>query len=219
MEGFGLALWYLSKLALLCALPVGLWRAIKKKNRIGLILSSGILLLLLYQMFLSPFNDFGLLTRKPDPADLVADYKLDEGWGEYVAKMGYKNLNGEIKLHPDFSYEAKGIPACCVHGEDENSYPFSGGYYSFSGKWSITKSSAVYTVDLSILQISGEEVPSDVELEKYSPSRVPPSSIELHIMKGRPLSVGFSIFNGDFFEVEFARIQGGPTNTTANERL
>ena len=148
----------------------------------------------------------GLLTEKPGPDELVAKYQISEGWSSsYLAKMGYKNLSGFITLKGDSSFTAEDVPACCLHGADETVEPFSGGYYSFSGTWSIQKSSAVYVISLSIAHIAGDGVPSDAELNKYFLSRVPHKTREVHIMEGKPLSVGFPVFNGDFIDIEFTR--------------
>jgi len=175
---------------------------------LGVVVSGLPLLYILHWTLISPFNMWGLLKREPAASELVAEYRLDPGWSSsYISAMGYKNLSGSITLSGDSTFAAKDIPACCVHGEDENRRPFSGGYYFLSGTWKISKSSAVYVIDLSISAIAGEGVPSDAELNRFFISRVPRKNLQLRIMKGKPLSVGFAVFNGDFDYIQFSRRQ------------
>lgn len=152
------------------------------------------------------YNWFGLLTKPPVQADLVGSYKLTEWSSKYVGKMGYSQFDGTITLHNDWTYSAVNIPATCVHGLDENTYAFSGGYYAFSGNWSVAKSSAVYVVKLTLDMVHSTGVPSEAELKQIDPQRTVFNSMQVHIMKGTPYSLGFPVFNGDFFEIEFSRI-------------
>ncbi len=209
MGGFGLLIFDCMLLGLTGALITALVIAIVKRSKTGVAVS-GLLLICIMSyicaLCLCPFNLWGLLTKEPVPLDLVAEYKLDGGWSSsYIAQMGYKKLSGRITLNSDATFFAKDIPACCVHGTDETREPFSGGYYTFHGTWRIAKQQSVYIVDLSISQITGENVPSDAELNRYFMSRVPRQNLRLDILRGNPFSVGFSVFNGDFDDIVFSR--------------
>lgn len=152
------------------------------------------------------FNSYGLLTKEPSRSELIAEYRLDPGWVSDLSKMGYKDFSGSITLRSDSTFVASNIPACCLHHQDEANEPFSGGYYAFSGRWKLQKLQAVYVVLCSITDIHGREVPGEAELQQFRLDRVPSKSVELRIMKGNPLSVGFALFrSGDFTEIEFSR--------------
>jgi hypothetical protein len=119
--------------------------------------------------------------------------------------MGYKSFTGQITLNSDGSFTATNLPACCVHGWDESSYPFSGGLYSLSGTWKTTKSSAVYVVRLTLSGAHMTEPPATTNATVLK-DRNAPAELEVHLIKGNPLSLGFSIFNGDFDNVVFSKL-------------
>jgi len=122
-----------------------------------------------------------------------------------IRRMGYSNFAGEITLNPEGNFTATNIPACCIHGWDEITYPFSGGYYTMSGTWQVNKVSDDYVVQLhlSTAQISGQ--PTEQARAVFRESRAAPQTLDVHLMKGRPLALGFSIFNGDFDDILFTK--------------
>lgn len=74
----------------------------------------------------------------PAPGELMGTYTLTDRWSvNHLNEMGYKVLDGQITLKPDMTFSASRIPACCVHGWDEISWGFSGGYYTLSGTWAL----------------------------------------------------------------------------------
>jgi hypothetical protein len=122
-----------------------------------------------------------------------------------LRRMGYSNFAGEVTLNPEGNFTATNIPACYIHGRDETIYPFSGGYYTLSGTWRVNKVSDDYVVQLhlSTAQISGQ--PAEQARAVFRESRTAPQTLDVHLMKGRPLALGFSIFNGDFDDILFTK--------------
>ena len=118
--------------------------------------------------------------------------------------MGYKNFNSQITLNSDGSFAATNLPACCVHGWDESSYPFSGGHYSLSGNWKIAQSSAIYVVELSLSAAHMTEPPVTTNATVLK-DRDAPGELKVNLIKGNPISLGFSIFNGDFEDIVFSK--------------
>jgi hypothetical protein len=152
------------------------------------------------------FNSAGYLLEEPAAADVIGCYHLDLGQSQQrLRRMGYKNFTGEITLTSDGSVTATNLPACCVHGWDESSYPCSGGHYSLSGTWKTTKSSAVYVVRLKLSAAHMNEPPATTNATVLK-DRNAPAELEVHLIKGSPLSLGFPIFNGDFDDVVFSKL-------------
>jgi hypothetical protein len=119
--------------------------------------------------------------------------------------MGYGNFEGEITLNPEGTFAATQIPACCIHGWDETTYPFSGGYYTMSGTWQVANQSDVYVVRLQLSTAQISDQPPKQARAVFQESRAAPQSLDVHLMKGRSLRLGFSIFNGDFDDILFAK--------------
>lgn len=149
------------------------------------------------------FNLAGYALKEPTAADLVGSYRLNLSHSEgRLRRMGYRSFGGEITLKADGSFAASDLPACCVHGWDETVYPFSGGYYSLSGTWKISKESDVYVVSLELAAARMTEPPvtSNPDVPRDAPSE-----LKVNLIEGHPLDLGFPIFNGDFDDVVFAR--------------
>jgi hypothetical protein len=141
------------------------------------------------------------------PSDVVGSYELKpNGSWKGVQHMGYTDLNARIELKADGSFEATHLPACCVHGMDESSYPFSGGYYTLAGHWKLGTSynSDVYQVQLTLSQadLRGQKPDLPPELVK---ERTAPGELSANLIKGRPFALGFQVFNGDFDPIVFTR--------------
>lgn len=154
------------------------------------------------------FNWHDKLKEEPSPSEVVGTYELNQIDDAAVplVEMGYKDIEGVIELREDGTYRATGVPGCCVHGWDERTYPFTGGSYSFAGGWSIQKSEAVYEVVLrveSITELSGLTI-ADPELAQ---ERTPSAELNLTLIRGDPLDVGFDLYNGDFWPVRFTRTE------------
>ena len=148
------------------------------------------------------YNPSGYLQEKPSAIELIGTYNLDLPKSqERLRRMGYLSFTGTITLNSDGAFSATNLPACLVHGYDESAYPFSGGHYSLAGAWSVAKSSAVYVVKLAIASAQMTEGPSTND----GKDRKAPAELNLHIIEGSPLLLGFSIFNGDFDDVVFSQ--------------
>jgi hypothetical protein len=152
------------------------------------------------------YNLAGYLQEAPAATEIVGNYHLDlDKSQDRLRRMGYKNFTGQITLGSDGSFTATNLPACCVHGWDESTYPFSGGHYSLSGTWKIAKSSAVYVVSLTLSVATMTEPPVISDASVLKEDRKAPGELQLHLIKGNPLLLGFSIFNGDFDDVVFSK--------------
>lgn len=157
---------------------------------------------ILWGLYLSSIGLIAFLTwlndpyaRSPvGPAEVVGTYKLSSSGAERLSATGYDVLTGTFTLNQDGTCSANQLPACCIHGNDESVYRFSGGYYSFSGSWTIERSSDVYVVKIEWkkLEASGGGGRSAL-----------PSDVSLHIFNDNPRSLAFSIFNGDFDDIVF----------------
>ena len=146
--------------------------------------------------FLTWLND--PYARSPvGPAEVVGTYKLSSKGAERLSATGYDVLTGTFTLNQDGTCSANQLPACCIHGNDESVYRFSGGYYSFSGSWTIERSSDVYVVKIEWkkLEASGGGGRSDL-----------PSDVSIHIFNDKPRSLAFSTFTGDFDDIVFERV-------------
>jgi hypothetical protein len=167
------------------------------------------LLILLFAFFCFAacrYNPSGYLQEEPSASELVGSYNLDLNKSqERLRRMGYRNFTGQITLNSDGSFTAADIPACCVHGYDESAYPFSGGHYSLSGTWKVAKSSAVYVVSLTLSATKMIEPPAATDPDVLKVDRKAPAALELNLIEGHPLSLGFTIFNGDFDDIEFSK--------------
>lgn len=149
-------------------------------------------------------NLWGYLEEEPAISKVAGDYQLDFNESqERLQKMGYKNFSARLTLGADGTFTARDIPACCVHGWDESTYPFSGGHYSLSGTWKIAKTNAIYVVKLSLTTAKMTE-PGTPAADLGD--RKAPDALELHLLEGDPLLLGFHIFNGDFDDIIFSRV-------------
>lgn len=152
------------------------------------------------------YNAWGHLQEEPSVSEVVGTYHLDlDQSQERLRRMGYTNFAGQITLGADGSFSASDLPACCVHGWDESAYPFSGGHYRLAGTWKIAKSSAVYVVELTLSATTMTEPPVTTDPGVLKVDRQAPSKIELYLLEGRPLLLGFPIFNGDFDDIVFSQ--------------
>ena len=138
-------------------------------------------------------------------SDVVGTYTLAPSSRDRLGRMGYKSFTGHVTLNPDGSFTAGQVPACCVHGWDESTYPFSGGYYSLSGSWKVAKSSAVYVVRLTLASTHLADKPV-ISGSSELKDRDAPNQLDIHLMKGSPLSLGFAVFNGDFDDIVFSKL-------------
>lgn len=152
------------------------------------------------------FNWYDRLLEEPTKTELIGGYtlKMGDDAAEALIKMGYTEIDGSIELKEDGTFSAKRIPGCGVHGWDERTYPFTGGLYSFCGTWSIVKNQTVYDVKLEISDIT-EHTGLKIDDKEMSRERTPPSSINLSLLRGNSIDVGFELFNGDFWPLQFKR--------------
>ena len=143
------------------------------------------------------------------PGDVIGNYQLNQNGAEAVQHMGYTEFDARIELKADGSFVASHIPACCVHGQDESAYPFSGGYYTLAGHWEIGTPyrSDVEQVQLTLSRadLQGQKPDLPTELVK---ERVAPGELSADLLKGKPLKLGFEVFNGDFDPIVFERVKG-----------
>ncbi len=152
------------------------------------------------------YNLWGYLREKPAATEIVGRYQLDlDKSQERLRRMGYRVFTGQIILSSDGTFTAADLPACCVHGWDESTYPFSGGYYSLSGTWKIDKSSDIYIVALTLSTAKMTEPPVTSDASLLKVDRKAPGGLQLHLIEGKPLLLGFLIFNGDFDDILFSR--------------
>jgi hypothetical protein len=63
----------------------------------------------------------------------------------------------------------------------------------------------VYVVEITLDKVHPTGVPSDEELKRMDPKRTVFNTMNIHIMQGKPYSLGFPVFNGDFYDIEFSR--------------
>jgi len=156
----------------------------------------------------SRFNWHDLLKVEPAPADAVATYKLNSGSAAHghLLKMGYTSIDSTVRLEPDFTFSGTGVPGCCLHGWDESAtaYPFTGGLYDIKGTWKVEKSSEIYILEFSfseIVETTGRKI-ADPKLAK---DREPPKTVRVYLVRGTPFTIGFPVFNGDFYPVAYDR--------------
>jgi len=152
------------------------------------------------------FNLAGYLTEPPLPSEVIGHYSINAEQAKHTLK-GYDDLSGNITIEADGTFKASQIPACCVHGLNESSYPFSGGYYSLTGNWKVIKESAVYVVRLEITNAALSDVPSTTSPTLLRERHASKTSRSVHLMRGDPLSLGFPIFSGDFYDIVFLRVK------------
>ena len=151
------------------------------------------------------YNSFGYLQQEPAPLEIVGTYRLDlDRSQERLRRMGYTNFAGQITLRSDGRFTASDLPACCVHGWDESTWPFSGGHYRLAGTWTVVKSSAVYVVELTSSDATMTEPPVTADPNVLK-DRQALSGIRLYLIRGEPLLLGFPIFSGDFDNIVFSR--------------
>lgn len=147
--------------------------------------------------------------RHPVPdSDLTANYFLERpDTRARLTRMGYVNLTGSIWLKRDGSFEAQNIPACCVHGQDETAYPFSGGYYEMKGNWDtvVSRESKLRSIRLSIRHSLRTGGTDKVMVGGREELRTPPGKMELPLVANKPIAIAFRIFNGDFDNIIFSR--------------
>jgi hypothetical protein len=152
------------------------------------------------------FNWYDRLTEKPTDSELVGSYRLvkADSAASPLIEMGYTDIDCRLDLNTDGSFEASRLPGCCLHGWDERTYPFTGGLYSAGGTWRVIKNDAVFDVKLTINSIT-EHTGLAIADKELAAERKPPTTLEVALIDGTPLDLGFNIFNGDFELIRLAR--------------
>ena len=152
------------------------------------------------------FNWYGLLSEKPTESELIGSYSLvkSDMAASPLIEMGYMDIDCRVNLNGDGSFEATRLPGCCIHGWDERTYPFTGGLYSMIGTWRIVKSSSVFDVELTINSIT-EHTGLKIEDPDLAKERKPRATLEVALIDGNPIDLGFHIFNGDFDQIRLVR--------------
>lgn len=152
------------------------------------------------------FNWHDRLSEKPTEAEVAGTYRLvkTNAAAAPLIEMGYTSIDSSVELRPDGTFTATKLPGCCLHGWDERPYPFTGGLYSMSGKWSIVKTEAVYDVELKIDTVT-EHTNLKIDNPELASERRPRSSRKVSIIRGSPIDLGFDVFDGDFWSIRFIR--------------
>ena len=144
--------------------------------------------------------------RKPVVmAELTGTYRPSPNARSAFSDAGYRVLTGELALRPDGTFTATRIPSCIFTGEEPRKSP-SNHYYDFSGSWKTGMSpgdSSVAIVEFTLSETKLFDVPS-----QGSPLQiqVPKNTLgpAVNILRGTPLSLGFQIFNGDFYDIDYS---------------
>lgn len=153
------------------------------------------------------FNAYYNLVVEPKPTEAVGIYRLTSGSAsaKLLKQMGYHALDSTVSIKPDFTFTGRGVPACCLHGWDENAYPFTGGLYDIEGTWRVVKTQAVYALEFTftkVVETTGRQI-ADPKLAK---ERFIPKEMNVSLIKGEePFTIGFDVFDGDFWPIGFDR--------------
>jgi hypothetical protein len=110
--------------------------------------------------------------------------------GTYSQSQEVNETSGTFTLSKDGALKAAKIPAYLIQGFDESRHSSTGGLVSFTGRWTVEKSSAVYVVRIEI---------QDFDLKESAGRSDYPRLVTLHIMRGSPRSLAFSVFDGSDF--------------------
>ena len=141
--------------------------------------------------------------------EVVGTYHLSDEAGlglegyKRLQRMGYTDFTGEITFTADGLFRASRIPACCVHGFDETTYPFTGGYFDLDGRWKIQQDGSSWKVWLEHAGHQLRDVPTSSDPAIVRERNCPEGAVNL--VKGKPLSIAFEVFNGDFDDIVFSR--------------
>jgi hypothetical protein len=114
----------------------------------------------------------------------------DELVGTYSQSQEANETSGTFTLSKGGIVKAAKIPAYLIQGFDESRHSSTGGLVSFTGRWTVEKSSAVYVVRIEI---------QDFDLKESAGRSDYPRLVTLHIMRGSPRSLAFSVFDGSDF--------------------
>jgi len=137
--------------------------------------------------------------------EVIGIYVLSQSAKATLQKMGYRNLEGRLTLLADGRFEARDLPACCMHGQDERSNPFTGGYYNLSGTWKMEEFENCAAVELVPKEREFFDAHPNADPVLLKERQVHSSSTKASVIKGKPFGLGFSIFDGEFFDLIFAR--------------
>ena len=125
--------------------------------------------------------------------ELAGTYKISEAAKQRLARTGYSDFTGVLKLNTNGVCSATRLPACCIRGDDEDHSLFRGGYVSFNGTWEIEHISEVFKVRLELRNLTVDEGSREGMYD----------SITLTVMRGKPRNLAFHIFNGDFDDLVY----------------
>jgi hypothetical protein len=188
---------------------VGIACLFKKWKLAGFIVAGTVAVLIAMNgIYYLIFPDIFVRTPVPDTA-VIGTYQIDSSWADgKLAPMGYKDKSGSLTLNADKRFTANRLPAALIHGQDETVEPRSGGYYELAGTWEIRKSnrlnSELYVVELYIITAKITD-----QLPHLSPElvrdRQPHEYMEVDLIKGKPLALGFEVYDGDFEDVALVR--------------
>jgi hypothetical protein len=123
--------------------------------------------------------------------------------------MGYTQLDGEITLHPDGTFIAHRFPASCINGQDERSFPTGGGYFELEGRWEVTEERGASSSALR-LTFDHRELLEQMQVASGDKHLTARNSVEVSFLAGNPINLGFAIFNGDYFPLEYTRSPARP---------
>ena len=146
------------------------------------------------------------LIEKPAKSELVGIYKLQKSDSEAAAliEMGYKDIDCSMDLRADGSYQAEKLPGCFIHGWDERFYPYTGGFYTISGSWEVVEDESVFDVRLSINSIT-EHTGLTISDPELAAEREPRSTLNVALVSGSPIDLGFLVFGSDFLPIRLSR--------------
>ena len=146
------------------------------------------------------------LIEKPSKSELVGLYQLQKSdpEAEPLIEMGYSSIDCRVELRADGTYQANKLPGCFLHGWDERFYPFTGGLYTMAGRWVIVEEESVFDVKLSVDTITEHTglIISDAEL---AAEREPRSTLNIALVSGSPIDLGFLVFGSDFLPMRLSR--------------
>ena len=157
----------------------------------------------------SRFNWYDNLKVEPKPSEAAATYRLNTASAVYpkLLEMGYTAVDSTIVFRPDFTVSGTGVPGCCLTGNDESSglYSFTGGLYDIKGTWRVVKEGEVYKLECEfseMIETTGRKI-TDPKLAKEGE---PLSKCNVGLIRGVPFTIGFLVYNGDFWPVAYDRV-------------
>lgn len=144
----------------------------------------------LLTLILSSFRFGNSYARESIPPDELVGTYGPQDFYQRLSKTENQETAETITLSKDGRVKATKIPAYLIVGDTDFSRGFPNSSVSFAGKWTVEKSSEVYVVRIEI---------QDFDLKESAGRSDYPRLMTLHIMRGSPRSLAFSVFDGSDF--------------------